>query len=77
MTSQISTATGTQLAQLSVAADALTFAFKDARGGCYQFDKLPYHTQTALENALARIIRRGTNDLMASATAVVENWITG
>ena len=73
----MSTANGTQMAQLSVAADALTFAFQNACGGAYQFDKLPLHTQAALENALARIIRRGTTDLMASATTVVENWITG
>lgn len=62
-----------QLANLSA---ALAFAFKDARGGCYQFDKLPFQTQMVLEDKLARIVRRGTNQLMASASVVVEAWIT-
>ena len=67
----------TQIKQLQLCnlGAALAFAFEGACGGCYQFHKLPFHTQTALEDRLARIVRRGTDDLMASATTIVEAWI--
>ena len=69
--------TQNQLAQITVQYDALTFAFQNACGGAYQFDKLPFHTQSALAKALGKIIERGTDDLMASATTVVHAWIYG
>ena len=62
-----------QLGQLGNLGAALTFAFDDA---CeYEFNKLPFQTQMELEDKLARIVRRGTTDLMASAVTVVEAWI--
>ena len=72
----MSNSTQIKQGQLAYLGAALAFAFEDARGGCYQFHKLPFHTQMALEDRLARIVRRGTDNLMASASVVVEAWIT-
>jgi len=70
----MSNSTQTQMGQLANLGAALTFAFDDA---CeYEFNKLPFQTQMELEDKLARIVRRGTNDLMASAVTVVEAWIS-
>ena len=72
--SNITTTTQIKLGQLGNLGAALTFAFDDA---CeYEFNKLPFETQMELKDKLARIVRRGTNDLMASASVVVEAWIT-
>ena len=66
------TSTQIKQGQLCNLGAALTFAFNDA---CeYKFHKLPFQTQMELEDKLARIVRRGTTDLMASAVTVVEAW---
>lgn len=52
------------------AALSIAFGYPDT----IDFSRLPFETQMALEDQLAAVVRRGTNDLFASAVEVVEAW---
>ena len=63
--------TTAQHAQLCNLGAALAAALYPAS---IDFSRLPFETQKALEDQLARVVRRGTSDLLASAVEIVEAW---
>jgi hypothetical protein len=68
------TTTAIQHAQLCNLAPALLRAF-EKQDSPFDFLAFPFETQMSLEDALARKVRRGTTDLVASAVEVADAWV--